>query len=526
MDTPDDTPIEGLTVYLQWMNTKGIVSPIYKTKTQKDGSYIFDLSKDVELATGEIASFKLSEGGKFLVRTWVDNPNPKKYSVVKNGDMFGGAFHNRLTRKQESWDFTIGIERIVNANVQLSERPFIEKWLAKPENEWVRDTEGDGTWASRPGSAGVASGLVWNEVGEIIGGSPNEYLYNPNKGDMAAKGVEVVASYVNDEVARLFDKWQKDHKNATVLEFKEAQEEIIRGYNLEHGEGAAIAETVVGKVGADGSYRIPFKGLYGVSRDRQNPIAAISNKVTKEEYGKVLRDEDVQNTDTRHWDGIVNLKARHINYDYMYVFPIVENREVWMKMFETNMFQTMNEIGGILLAGQNMKNIQFAILAPRPIHDVTNYDISKKFAVAGNVAETKTTGLVPGNTYQVQWFKDGVAVGEAQAMTADANGEFGSVPITVPELEKSAVYTSAVFPGEGKTNDLGSALYADSFIADPTPGVRLHRNLTADDKAQEGDEEVKISKVKTLDQKTLELPELADTTEYKIDEAKNKYFVG
>ena len=177
MDDPDDKPIKGLTVYLQWMNTKGIVSPIYKTKTQKDGTYVFDLSKDVELATGETASFKLSEGGKFLVRTWVDNPDPKKYSVVKNGDMFGGAFHNRLTRKQESWDFTIGIERIVNANVQLSERPFIEKWLAKPENEWVRDTEGDGTWASRPGSAGVASGLVWNEVGEIIGGSPNEYLY-------------------------------------------------------------------------------------------------------------------------------------------------------------------------------------------------------------------------------------------------------------------------------------------------------------------------------------------------------------
>ena len=145
MDKPDDTPIEGLTVYLQWMNTKGIVSPIYKTITKDDGSYIFDLSKDVELATGETASFKLSEGGKFLVRTWVDNPDPKKYSVVKNGDLFGGAFHNRLTRKQESWDFTVGIDRIVNATIQLSERPFIEKWLAKPEDEWVRDTKDGGT---------------------------------------------------------------------------------------------------------------------------------------------------------------------------------------------------------------------------------------------------------------------------------------------------------------------------------------------------------------------------------------------
>ena len=516
-----------MTVYLQWMNTRGIVSPIYKTTTKSDGTYIFDLSEPVELVTGKTASFNPSEGQNFLVRTWVKNPDPRKYSVVKNGDMFSGGYHHRLKRKQESWDFTVGIERIVNANIQLEERPNVEGWLAKPKEQWVRAETTDGIWPN-DGDAGVVSGRIWYEVGELAGGSPNEYLYDKSKGDLLVPKMEVVASYVNDDVAREFDKWKKDNNGFTIDQFKAAQKEIIDKYDSEHGKGSAIAETVVGTTDSNGDYRIPFRGLYGVSRDRQNPIAAISNKVSNEEYGQLVKPEEVQHKDTRHWDGIVNLKARHINLDYMYVYPIVEEqREVWMKMFENNMFQTMNSIGGVLLAGYNMRNVQFALLAPRPIHDVTNYDTIKNFASEGNTADSKTTGLVPGNTYQVQWFKDGKPVGEPTTMTADANGEFGSVPVTVEEgLTQPAVYTSAVFPGEGSTKSLGDALYSDSFVADPTPGVRLHRNLTEDDKAGNENEVVKTVKANDISDTKVQLPKLHDTEEYTVDEATNKYFVG
>ena len=63
------------------------------------------------------------------------NIDPAKYDVIQHGDKFYG-FHDRIDRKNESWDFTAVINRITNSQVILQEKYYLEDWLAKPEAEW------------------------------------------------------------------------------------------------------------------------------------------------------------------------------------------------------------------------------------------------------------------------------------------------------------------------------------------------------------------------------------------------------
>ncbi|WP_028119593.1 Rib/alpha-like domain-containing protein, partial [Hutsoniella sourekii] len=466
---PDDgdQPVAGQKIYLQWRDHKGIISPIFYTTTKADGTFIFDLSRPVLNADGSMTKFTLTgiNGAKTGVRTWAEPL--EGYSVVKSGDMYGARFQTRTDRTQENWDFTIGVERIVGGVVQYQRKPNVEGWLAKPESEWVRPETTDGYWPDN-GNYGVMRGKVWYENNETNGGVTNEYLGQPRNGDVWATGMEVVGSYVNDEVARQFDQWKDNNKGYTHDQFKQAQKDIIAAYEAEHGKGSAIAETVVGKVDKDGNYRIPFRGLYGVSRNRQNAVAQVSNKITDEEFGKLVRDEEVNHSDSRVWDGIVNLRNRHINYDYSYVYPLVGNNDVWMKMYEDNMFQSSYSIGGQLNAGTSISGIQFAILAAQPVHDVTNKDTNENWAKPGDTAESHTKGLHPNQVYKVRWFKDGKAIGEAVEMRSDNLGEFGSVPVTVSDdLTDDSVYTSAVFTANDKADNLANALYADSFVARP-----------------------------------------------------------
>ncbi|MDK7051088.1 Rib/alpha-like domain-containing protein [Aerococcus sanguinicola] len=162
------------------------------------------------------------------------------------------------------------------------------------------------------------------------------------------------------------------------------------------------------------------------------------------------------------------MKARHINYDYSYVYPLSGNRDTWMKMYEDNMFQTSYSIGGQLNAGTDISGIQFALLAAQPVHDVTNYDTNAKFARPGDTAQSSTKGLHPSQPYKQRWFRNGKPVGEVTEFTTDEKGEYGSIPITVPnDLEDDVIYTSGIFASTNKANNLTDALYADSFMARP-----------------------------------------------------------
>ena len=82
-------------------------------------------------ATGE---FQLAGDPKLSIRTWAENPDPTKYTIIKSGDQRTG-FHGRLSRTNEAWNFTAGINRITNGQVVLQEKPNSVDYLLKPEAE-------------------------------------------------------------------------------------------------------------------------------------------------------------------------------------------------------------------------------------------------------------------------------------------------------------------------------------------------------------------------------------------------------
>ena len=453
-----DEAMSGVKVFLQYVNGKGQVSPIYYTTSDSEGKFVFDLSNAPKDGLGNPVEFKLAGDSKFQVRTWAENPDPSKYTLAAGGDMYSGRFHDRLTRKWESWDFTAGINRIVGSKVVFQERPNVDGWLAKPEAEWTEAPTADKKWPE-DGNYGTARGNVWWENNES-GGSLSNQFYKGSS-DRAATDVKVVGSYVNDEVAREFDAWKAANENYTREQFRVAQKEIVDKYQAEHGEGSHIAESRVAYVKDDGSFYLPFAGLYGDSRDKKG------NQTSDEEWGTLVSAEDEEHSVTFNWDGTSLKRDFHINADYMYLYPVVgDNRDLWMGNYQDNMFQPPHGGAlGIQLVGANISVQNFALLTPRPIHDVFNYDNTSSIAAPGDTAKSKTTGLVPNQEYAIEWFADGESTGETCTVTANELGELESCDFTVPkDLSKATVYSSQVFAADAS----GKLLLADSFLADPT----------------------------------------------------------
>ena len=467
-DQEDAKRLGNVNVYLQYVTGKGFVSPVYKTTSEQDGTFVFDLSKPVANRLGATGEFQLAGDPDLAIRTWVENPDPKKYNVVKAGDQRTG-FHTRLVRLNESWNFTAGINRITGGQVVLQEKPNSEDYLLKPEAERETGDLADGQF-SRKGDYGTIRGSVWYDLRDPMGSDAR--MYKKDSYDINATNVKVAASYLNDEVTNLLDAWKKAHKNYKLDDFKAAQAEIIKAYEAEHGKGSHIAETVVAPVDKDGNYRLVFRGLYGVSSTQANTGLKISHTISDEEFGKLVKDEDLDNNNLLKWSGAIGQKHRHINTDYVYTTVLVDNYDIWSNNYQANMFEGTGDAalpaGPSSLAAANISNTNFALIAPQPMHDVLVYDNNENFAKPVNTAESTTGGLIPSHEYQIRWFKDGKPIGEATTVMSTAEGTAQSVPLTVPtDLNKTAIYTSGVFLQGQDTSDLNSALALDSFTAVP-----------------------------------------------------------
>ncbi|EPW49909.1 Rib/alpha-like domain-containing protein, partial [Streptococcus agalactiae] len=460
----DDIPLAGVKVYLQWVNGKGYVSKVYYTTTLADGTFAFDLSKSEVDPNGEEHHFQLAGDANFAVRTWIENPDSSKYDIIQAGDKIYG-FHTRTNRKNESWDFTAGVNRIVNSQVILQEKKLTKDWLKKPEAESQIPSTADGTWHDR-GIYGRVNGLAWFDNGDSAGTLANQWIKDGN--DVPANGVKVAASYLNDEVTRLLDQWKKDHPGYTIEDFKAEQERVFTEYQAQHGVGSHIAETVITTVDKNGNYSIPFKGLYGVSAYKANSGLKVSHTITDEEFGKVVRDEDVDNSSLLKWNGTIGQKHRHINENYLYVSPILSNYNIWSPAFPKAMFGNPNNLFTNVVAGSgtNITSLNFAILAPQPMLDIVDYDTTNKVAVSGNVTNSTVGGLLPTREYQVQWFRDGVAIGEPQTIQSSVEGTATPEKFTVPnDITKTTNFTLGLFEQGQNTKSLGNALALDSFIA-------------------------------------------------------------
>ncbi|WP_210385509.1 Ig domain-containing protein, partial [Corynebacterium sp. HMSC08D02] len=506
-----DEPLKGNVIYLQYVNGKGEVSPTFYTLTDSEGRFSFDLSEKV---TNEYdaPAFNLAGDSNFKVRVWGENPDKDKYSVVMSGDMQSGRYSTRLGRTQESWNFTAGPSgsRITAGRFVLEEKPAQVDWLAKPEDQWTRALDGqtgeptvDGQFADYGAFGAIKSlaapnqSMVWWESGEDAGSLPGYYKYQPGQGDRAAGGVEIVASYLNDEVARQIDAWKDANKGYTPEQERENQERIIKAYQAEHGVGSHIAETVVVPSKADGTIYLPFKGTYGRSRTQENFTAQISNKLAKGDFGTVAKDFNPDNGADRYEafiTGNVNAaKARHINTDYMYIYPRIEGRDVKNSAFPMNMFQNYGDQGTVL-AGANMNGLQFPLMSAQPIFDIPEYNSYDNKGRAGSEVTTKTAGLVPNSDYAIRWYATGpdgkqTEIKDAMCIAkSDDKGVIPSCDFQAPEdLKETTIYTAAVVdydPVKKKASDQWEI--ADSFTAvvpEPLPLGSRYDTYSADDVA-------------------------------------------
>ncbi len=445
-----DIGLGGAKVYAQWTDynnrrQKGALSPVYYSQARPDGTYVIQLP-DWTDSFGTVHKWEATAGQ--TLRIWADNPDPSKYTLafVEGDSTFGG----QGDRYRGTWNGVIGRNLAENYNIAFQERPQFDQ-MFPAENTWKQ--------SSRKGGGGDVTGQVWYEERQSKGNSEAVPTFNAGFGEVKVPGVKVVGAYVQDEVARRFDQWKKDHKNYKRDEFKAAQREIMKAYEAETGK-SAIAETVYDTTDAEGKYHLQFQGLWGNSYSAKG----IMNAGT---WGELVPEGA-----NASW-AKANRRSRHVNTEYMYVAPELPNGVGGsLNNFRDNMYQdglnwTPNATTGSI---SNVENVNFALrIEGRDFH-IETYDQTTNPAKPGDTAPTKATGFVPNNTYDIVW-TDGDG-NEVKTCTTQASnlGVVESCDFTVPaNLAKDEIYIASIYPGGFDKPVRDRAMAKDSFAAKVTP---------------------------------------------------------
>ncbi|MDY6049720.1 MAG: hypothetical protein SPI77_04045, partial [Corynebacterium sp.] len=517
-----DEPLKGLNVYMQWKDDTGFVSPIYRTQTTEKGEFFFDLSENLKDATGAEHEFDLEINDSVMVRIWSDDPsgnkavlpaayqddeNPQFVSVIVGDRAANGTFFGYNRYNTGAWNTVVDV--IEGKAIVFSDAPNPEGWLAKPVGEWSRGTDADGNptpdgrFTDMGDYGAIKDSKLWWDQWQAGGVGPVAQIYynlDENHGDQLADGVLVVASYLNDEVSKILDQWKAQNRGYTATQFKDYQRTVIEAYNTEHGEGAAIAETVVAPMSVTGvtagrpEYYIPFKGTYGKSRDQMNGTAKLFDPA---KFGQVAdsywiegRDHVAGNTANDRsgvWSG-ANPQGdiRHINEEYMYIYPVQADGSPLAPTFDVSlnsmrnaMFTDPGEWDGAAIYFK--KTAQYAyqkwdmqVLTANPKHDITNFDVTNYPATVGNTAKASTSGLVPRAAYTIRWVNEAGKVLKTEKVTADDAGTLAEVNYQVkPEdfaatdgsMKPSQLIRTEVIPGSVTDPTATDVMLSDSFIA-------------------------------------------------------------
>ena len=446
----DDEKLNGIKVYAYWIDEDGTVSPTYydvsreltNSNTQK-GRYSIYLKPFTD-AQGISHTFDANAREKLVVFTSRDelDVDGKHYTVAYQESYPVGT---STFRNLASWNSAQ--KRVINWMIALHEYPNQDdlSWLQKPKDQWQEAPKGEGS--------GFVAGLIWWNTWDAAGGTDSLSEVDGPIGDMRAKNVTVVGSYVNDEVTLLFDAWKEKHKNAPVEEFRAAQRQIVSDYEKIHGAGSAIAETVVTKTDKDGNYKLQFRGIYGdrasykgiVTGDRHHQLA---------EYG------------AGSW-ALGGVNSKHINRQYMYVYPVIGDLEtgvlsanVNMGSWQTPMFDGVGTGRGTDVVNRS-DGAHFILQARSNTFDVTPYNVTTNPATVGDTATVRATDLIPDYQYKVVWTD---SAGNEVAKCDVASDNLGNIPantcpLTVPDTIGSAeTYTASLYAGR-------TLVQADSFLA-------------------------------------------------------------
>ena len=439
----------GVTIKAYFVDKDGAVSPTYTTTSKnlagQDGRYSI-LMKPWTDAKGKVHTFEAIPGEQ--LRVWAVAPNGYTISHTESYPI-----GTSTKRDNAAWNLASGANRVYNWSISLQELPTDWQWREPAtRTDSSSKIQDDGGW--------VRGTIYWDQA--HTWGATGYPQYNPGLGDVPAPNVEVVGSYVNDEVARRFDAWLEKNPKASQKDFQAAQQQILSDYQKETGQ-SGIAETVRGFTDANGNYLLQFNGIYGNSYSN----AGIS--ADKSLYGKVANSP----TDGTWYQS--QARSKHINAKYMYVFPTsATTQNVTMASMQVPMFQNITDTdltdstGPVGAAGVlfNYSNVNFPMRPGTPKFDVVNYDNSNNPARPGDTAYTSATGLVPNTPYTVKWWDEQGNVVKEEKLITDGIGNLPKSTYTVdPKLATSQVYTASLL------DKAGQEFAADSFIALPFKAV-------------------------------------------------------
>ena len=465
-------PIKGVKVYAQWyegVNTEHS-SPVYYTESDANGNFTikmgpytdalgvtrtFVADASIGLTTGDPAGQRDQRREK--IRMWTELPDDltDKYRLVHQpaaGIFPGiGASTTPTTQGDGQWNGN----KVSGVTIGYAQKDKLPQHL--PENKWaesVGKSSNYGTYAGRAfWNLDVLQGALSYNTVSAFGGK-----------DVAAAGLKVVGSYLNDQAVTKIEEYAKDNFAGKTLrgsDWTPTDEEGLQRWINEQvaadPEGW-IAETVTTTTGADGRFQLFWKGIYGNNHTGTGgginpPVAKLHKLAGSWEEGSWLNG---------------NLQSKHVNMHWSYLSvlgadgtPLPDNTGV---LYPWSLGHWAGPgFGADLNAGANAQlfggdgvliesttdgytgwNIA---LAPQSLKfDVVDKNTTDNWATVGDTVQTDTSGLpiTQDLTYYIQWVdKKGKVVKTCETAKADAATKIPSCPFTVPaEAQTGDTFTA------------------------------------------------------------------------------------
>ncbi|MEO5305978.1 hypothetical protein QKE52_13235, partial [Corynebacterium sp. c25Ua_47] len=426
---------EGTTVYMQWIDTDGAVSPVYSAKTSNQlsndktsqagpGAYAFDLREPWTDVHGKEHTYTAStdQHYKLWINPFTDERNGATVVPFRQvGGFFPGAFRNSMGADQQGAFNLIGVNMQRTA-VFMQNQGDVEggtSYLHKPKAEWVEDNEE--TLPNQSVNLGMKNhvgGRVWLETADFRTIGPEL-----GSSDVPAPGYNVVVSVLTPEG---IGEYAAKVETLPVPQQQAAAKQLLE----EHPE--YIAETVTTKTDAKGYYSVKFS----------------DGKLTNETK----------------------------QYLYAHVESPDGNPTVAYSAWRLPLYQSPEEYGTRnpkpvaaenLVANPMWYNVNFALVPKHNVSlDITNYDMTKNPARKGDTPVLDVKGPFPVTPNKIVWKKNGVILEDKTCEGITSEEEANKCVFPVPEdAVKGDVFTAEFVTGDD------TSIAADSFVVTDAPPI-------------------------------------------------------